>query len=59
MLKNVAKTKRKSPLVFLWTQNGDHLDVERKLNLGFGYPAVVAISPSKNVFATMRGSFME
>ena len=27
------------------------------MNLGFGYPAVVAISPAKQVFATMRGSF--
>ena len=33
------------------------MDLERKLNLGFGYPAVIAISPGKNVFATMRGSF--
>ena len=31
--------------------------MERKLNLGFGYPAVVAISPNKEVYATMRGSF--
>lgn len=31
--------------------------MERKLNLGFGYPATVAISPNKQVFATMRGSF--
>ena len=29
------------------------------MNLGFGYPAVVAISPTKEVFATMRGSFNE
>jgi len=29
------------------------------MNLGFGYPAVVAISPTKEVFATMRGSFSE
>ena len=27
------------------------------MNLGFGYHAVVAISPAKSVFATMRGSF--
>ena len=31
--------------------------MERKLNLGFGYPAMIAVSPSKQVFATMRGSF--
>jgi len=27
------------------------------MNLGFGYPAMVAISPTKGVFATMRSSF--
>ena len=43
--------------VFFWLQSGDQLDLERKLNLGFGYPAVVAIAPNKQVFATMRGSF--
>ena len=56
MLK-VAKHQRKQPFVFFWVQSGDQLDLERKMNLGFGYPAVVAISPSKQVFATMRGSF--
>ena len=58
-LQRVAKTQRKQPFVFFWLQSGDQLDVERKLNLGFGYPAVVAVSPNKNVFATMRGSFSE
>lgn len=31
--------------------------MERKLNLGFGYPAVLAVSRTKNVVATMRSSF--
>ena len=35
------------------------MDLERKLNLGFGYPASIAISPVKGVFATMRGSFSQ
>jgi len=53
----VAKNQRSQPFVFFWAQSGDQLDLERKMNLGFGYPAVVAISPKKEVFATMRGSF--
>ena len=53
----VAKQNRSQPFVFFWMQSGDQLDLERKMNLGFGYPAVVAISPNKQVFATMRGSF--
>ena len=53
----VAKKNRSQPFVFFWLQSGDQLDLERKMNLGFGYPAVVAISPNKQVFATMRGTF--
>jgi len=56
-LKKVAKKQRSQPFVFFWLQSGDQLDLERKLNLGFGYPATIAVSPSKGVFATMRGSF--
>ena len=56
-MRKVAKHQRSQPFVFFWLQSGDQLDLERKLNLGFGYPAVVAISPIKQVFATMRGSF--
>ena len=56
-LLKVAKKNRSQPFVFFWMQSGDQLDLERKMNLGFGYPAVIAISPKKQVFATMRGSF--
>jgi len=56
-LKKVAKKNRSQPFAFFWLQSGDQLDLERKLNLGFGYPATIAVSPSKGVFATMRGSF--
>lgn len=27
------------------------------MNLGFGFPAVVAISPTKKMYSVMRGSF--
>lgn len=53
----VAKKNRKQPVVFFWLAAGDQLDLERKLNLGFGYPAVLAVSRTKNVFATMLSSF--
>ena len=56
-LMKVAKKQRSQPFAFFWLQSGDQLDLERKLNLGFGYPAIIAISPSKGVFATMRGSY--
>jgi protein disulfide-isomerase A6 len=55
----VAKKQRSQPFVFFWLQSGDQLDLERKLNLGFGYPAVIAIAPVKKVFATMKASYSE
>lgn len=33
--------------------------MERSLNLGFGFPAVVAISPSKQKVSIMKGAFAE
>ena len=53
----VAKKNRRNPFKWFWLQAGDQLDTERQLNLGFGFPAVVAISPQKKMTATMRGSF--
>ena len=50
---------RKQLLVHFWLQAGDQLDLERNLNLGFGFPAVLAIAPQKKLMATMRGSFTE
>lgn len=35
------------------------MDVERDLNLGFGFPAVVAIAPHKSKMAVMKGSYDE
>ena len=35
------------------------MDLERQLNLGFGFPAVVAISPNKSKVSTLKGSFSE
>ena len=40
-----AKTNRKQPFKWFWLQAGDQLDLERQLNLGFGFPALVAIAP--------------
>uniref|UniRef100_A0A7S3N3R3 protein disulfide-isomerase n=1 Tax=Strombidium inclinatum TaxID=197538 RepID=A0A7S3N3R3_9SPIT len=56
-IKGVAKKNRKHPFKWFWLQAGDQLDLERQLNLGFGFPAVVAVSPQKKMMATMRGSF--
>jgi len=56
-IKQVAKANRSYPFTFFWLQAGDQLDLERSLNLGFGYPAVIAASPKKGFVATMTSSF--
>jgi len=58
-INEAAKTNRKSPLRWFWLQSGDQLDLERALNLGFGFPAVIAVSPNKRMIATMKSSFSE
>lgn len=35
------------------------METERQLNLGFGFPAVVAISPNKSKVSTLKGSFSD
>jgi protein disulfide-isomerase A6 len=55
----VAQRNRRHPFQFFWLQAGDQMDTERQLNLGFGFPAVVAISPNKSKFAILKGSFSE
>jgi len=57
LVKSAAKKNRQHPFTFFWLQAGDQLDLERSLGLGFGFPAVIAVSPSKGVVATMTASF--
>mmetsp|Transcript_15524 Transcript_15524/g.10894 ORF Transcript_15524/g.10894 Transcript_15524/m.10894 type:complete len:108 (-) Transcript_15524:69-392(-) len=57
MLKKVAKGNRKNPFVFFWLSAGDQLDLERSLNLGYGFPALVAVAPHKNKIGFQQGSF--
>ena len=58
-VEKVMKKNRKQPFRYFWLQAGDQLDLERELNLGFGFPAVIAISPLKKMLATMRMSFSD
>lgn len=57
MLKTVAKKNRMHSFNWFWLAAGDQLDLEGNLDLGFGFPAVVAVSPTKKMVATMRSSF--
>lgn len=42
---------------FLWSQGGDQFDLEEKLGLQFGFPAVIAVNFAKDRFAVHRGTF--
>jgi len=44
-----------APLSFFWVQGGDNFEIEEKLGLQFGFPAVVAVNLRKEKFAVYRG----
>lgn len=58
-IKKAAKSFASKPFTFFWLQAGDNIDLENSLGLGFGFPAVVAVSPQKQQFGVMKGSFSE
>jgi len=57
MLKETTKVARGKPINFWWVQGGDNYEWEQKLNLSFGYPAVVAINYMKKKYAISKSSF--
>ncbi|GAB66615.1 protein disulfide isomerase [Plasmodium cynomolgi strain B] len=59
ILTNVIKDVSSLPVTLLWTQAGDQLDLVQKLNLTFGFPTVIAISFSKNVYSVLKGNYSE
>lgn len=59
IIEESAKTTLSLPYYYFWAQAYDHKQMEKALNLGMGYPAVVAISYSKKVFGTMKLAYTE
>merc|ERR1711972_453262 len=45
------------PVGFMWAQGGDQFEVEEKMSLQFGFPAVVAVNVKKARFGVHRGIF--
>lgn len=56
---NAARGSGGVPCSYFWSQGGDQYEFEEKLNLGFGFPALIAVSRKKNIFVVHRGSFTE
>merc|ERR1711904_633446 len=45
------------PVGFMWLQGGDQFEVEEKMSLQFGFPAVVAINVKKGRYGVHRGTY--
>jgi len=45
-----------TPAGFMWLQGGDQFDIEEKLSLSFGFPAVIAINLKKERYGVHRGT---
>jgi len=52
-----ASKKDGKSIGFLWSQGGDQFEMEEKLGLQFGFPAVIAINFGKNRFGVHRGTY--
>mmetsp|Transcript_22746 Transcript_22746/g.57299 ORF Transcript_22746/g.57299 Transcript_22746/m.57299 type:complete len:462 (-) Transcript_22746:276-1661(-) len=59
-LKVGAEAFKGRPFSFLWAEGGTQSALEGNVDVGgYGYPAVVALSPKKGVFVTMRSALQE
>lgn len=45
------------PVGFMWLQGGDQFEIEEKLALQFGFPAVIAVHFGKKKYGVHRGTF--
>lgn len=45
------------PVGFMWSQGGDQFELEEKMALQFGFPAVIAVNLKKGRFGVHRGTF--
>jgi hypothetical protein len=43
------------PMGFMWVQGGDNFDLEEKIGLQFGFPALVVLNLKKEKYAVYRG----
>jgi len=52
-----ASKKDGKNIGFLWSQGGDQFEMEEKMGLQFGFPAIIAINFAKSKFGIHRGTF--
>merc|ERR1712167_311353 len=58
-LDGVMKASKKDGhnMGFLWSQGGDQFELEEKLGLQFGFPAVIGVNFKKERFGVHRGTW--
>jgi len=56
-LNEVVKASATMPITFFWSQGGDQYEVEEKLQMAFGFPALVALNLEKEKYCIHRGNF--
>merc|ERR1712151_778422 len=54
-----ASKKDGKNIGFLWSEGGDQFELEEKLGLQFGFPAVIAVNFGKNRFGVHRGTYSQ
>merc|ERR1711948_112475 len=54
-----ASKKDGKNIGFLWSAGGDQFELEEKLGLQFGFPAVIAVNFGKNRFGVHRGTYSQ
>lgn len=59
VFQKASSKNRSKPLKFFWMQQGDFYKLEKKLDFGFGFPTVLAISMKRNKFAIMRSKYTQ
>lgn len=58
MLTTVAASYKDRPFSWFWGEGGSQPELEANAGVGgYGYPAFIALNPSKGKYATLKGSF--
>jgi protein disulfide-isomerase A6 len=57
LLAQTAKKHRNQPFAWFWAQAGDHLDLQKQFDVGFGFPQVVTFAPTKKMGSVMLSTF--
>lgn len=56
-LQAIAQKFKAKRFTYLWSEGTAQPELESVLELGFGYPALVAVNVDKKVFSTLRGAY--